>query len=149
MAVLGTRPGDQHADAGSRAAIEKPARRRVIDAHEIDPDLAHQRKIDIHLFGATEIIPFAVRFKRTVGDALAEKFLVAFEKEFRARANPRFSRFCHVERRRMPRRSFMRRLGDISHCYRGKLTASPTESAELRESPGPSARCLPECARSR
>ena len=37
---------------GGRACIEEPARRRVINADDVQPDLAHQREIALDLFAA-------------------------------------------------------------------------------------------------
>ena len=121
--VLRPRQRDQHAHSGGGAAIEKPARRRVINAHEVDPDLAHQRKIDIYLFGAPEIISLRVRLERTVGDALDKKLPVAFEKEFRDGANARFCghRFDRASRITLPVRSISSgvcavEINPVSNC---------------------------------
>jgi hypothetical protein len=59
--------------------IQKPARWRVINANNIQAHLAHQRQIDLDLLRAPEIIPFAIRFERTVRHAPNENF-VAVEK---------------------------------------------------------------------
>src|ERR1051325_3856972 len=87
---------DQHSHSRSRATIEKPAWRHVINSDQVQSDLAHQRKIDIHLFWLAEIISVRVRFERTVGDAFDEKLAVAVEKEFRNWSNSRGNGFCHV-----------------------------------------------------
>ena len=43
--VFRPRQRDQDPHARRRAAIEKPARRQVINAHDVDPELAHLREI--------------------------------------------------------------------------------------------------------
>ena len=121
--MLGPRQGNEHANASGCAAIEEPARRRVINAHEIDPDLAHERKIDIHLFGASEIIFFRVRLKRAVGDALDEKLPISFEKELGDSANARFCahRSVRASRITLPVRSISSgvcavEINPVSNC---------------------------------
>ena len=61
----------------------------MINPHDVQADLAHQRQIGIHLFGPAEIISFRIRLERTVRDAFDEKLSVAFEEKFRDRANSR------------------------------------------------------------
>ena len=65
----------------------------MINSHNIQADLTHEGEIDIHLLRPPEIVPLGVRLERTVRDAFDEKLFVAFEKEFRRRAN---SRVCVV-----------------------------------------------------
>jgi len=59
----------------------------VINPHNVDADLAHHRKIDIHLRGPAEIMLLFVRLERPVGNAFDEKLVIADEKELCGRAN--------------------------------------------------------------
>ena len=83
------RPGqrDENAHSRRRATIQEPERRDVIDPDDVQSDFAHLREIALHLIARAEVMPFRVRFERPVGDALDEKFSVAFEEKFRDRAN--------------------------------------------------------------
>ena len=78
-------PGKRHQNAHPRgsATIEEPARRRMINPHDVQTRIAHQRQIGIHLFRPADIISIRIRFERTVRDAFDEKLLVAFEKKLR------------------------------------------------------------------
>src|SRR5713101_6261842 len=60
----------------------------MINPHHVQAGLTHERKIDIYLFRAPEMISLRVRLKWPVGHALDKKLPLAFEKEFRDRANP-------------------------------------------------------------
>src|SRR5437868_2088315 len=98
--MLRPRQRNKHAHPLAGAAIEKPARRSVINPHEVQASLAHQCKIDIDLLSFSQIISVRVRLEWSVSDAFNKKFSVAFEKEFRDRANSRVCLRCHVERSR-------------------------------------------------
>ena len=95
-------PGKRHqyAHPCASASVEKPGRRCVINSHNIQADLAHEGKIDIHLLRPSEIVPLGVRLEGTVCDTFDEKLFVTFQKEFRRRANSLVCRRCHVERSR-------------------------------------------------
>ena len=60
----------------------------MINPHNVQADLTHEREIDIYLFRAPEMISLRVRLKRPVGHAFDKKLPLAFEKEFRDPANP-------------------------------------------------------------
>ena len=85
--MLRPRQRDQDAHPGSRAAIEKPERRDVINANDVDPELAHLGEIALRLIGWPKIVPVRVRFERPVGDAFDEELAVAFEEKFRDRTD--------------------------------------------------------------
>src|SRR6266513_6668 len=87
----GQRNQNTHSSRGT--FLQKPIRRRMIDAQNVQPDLAHHAKIDIHLFGPAESVPLRVRLERAVSRAFDEKLPIAFEAELRNVANP-----CHVKR---------------------------------------------------
>ena len=55
----------------------------MIDAHDVDPELAHLREIAVRLLLGAKIIAVRIRLERPVGDALDEKLPVALEEEFR------------------------------------------------------------------
>ena len=80
--MLRPRNRDQDPNAGSGAAIQKPARRRVIDPHQINSQLRHQVQIPLELLPGTEIVTFRIRTKWPVGDAFDEKFALALKEEF-------------------------------------------------------------------
>src|SRR6059058_3924860 len=61
----------------------------MVNPHEVQTYLAHQRKIDIDLIGPPKITSVRVRLEWSVSDAFDKKLPVAFEKEFRDRANSR------------------------------------------------------------
>src|SRR5437016_11450081 len=80
---------DEHTHAGTCATIEKPSRWNMVDPHHVEAGLAHQRQIGVNLLRSSEIISVCVRLERTIGDPFKKKFPIAFEKEFRDRANAR------------------------------------------------------------
>ena len=84
-------PWERHQNAHPRgsATIEEPARRRMINPHNVQARLAHQRQIGIHLFRPADIISIRIRFERTVRDAFNEKLLVSVEKELRRGSDSR------------------------------------------------------------
>ena len=82
----------------------------MIDPNNIETNLAHQGEIDIDLLGPSQVVPFGVRVERTVRNAFNKKLIITLQKEFRRRANSRVPSCCHVERSRLPSRSFIRRL---------------------------------------
>jgi hypothetical protein len=123
----------QHAHPCVSASVEKPSRRRMINAHNIQSGLSHEREIDIHLLGPTEIVPFGVRLEGTVRDAFDEKLFVTFQKEFRRRAN---SRVCpHSESSLSPCTALTQRFyrrGSHVGCCKGRF--QPTRlPLQLRE----------------
>jgi hypothetical protein len=59
----------------------------MINPHQVQTGLTHERKVAIYLFRAPEMISLRVRLKRPVGHAFDKKLPLAFEKEFRDRAN--------------------------------------------------------------
>src|SRR5919106_4410366 len=79
---------DERTHAGSGATIEKPSRGDMIDPHDVEAGLAHQRQVGFNLSLPSEIISVCVRLEWSVGNPLNEKFFVALEKEFRDSANP-------------------------------------------------------------
>src|SRR5580765_374297 len=88
----------QHAHPGGSTAIKKPARRRMVNPHNVQTGLAHESKIAIDLLRSSEVISFCVRLERTVGNAFHKELLVSVKKEFRHRANSGVCHACHVER---------------------------------------------------
>src|SRR6266568_3056231 len=84
-------PGKRHEHAHPRSGttIEKPARRRMINSHNVETDLMHEGKIGIDLLGSSKIISFRVRLEGTVSNAFDKKLFVAFEEEFCDCANSR------------------------------------------------------------
>ena len=80
---------NKHVHPRAGTAIEKPARRSVINPDEVQATLAHQCKIDIDLLRFSQIISVRVRLKGSVSNAFNKKLLVSFEKKFRDRANSR------------------------------------------------------------
>src|SRR6266545_8267923 len=95
--MLRPRQCDEHTHAGSGATIKKPLRWDMINPHNVEAGLAHQRQIDVDLFRPSEIISLCIRFERSVGNPFDKKFLVSFEKEFRNRPNPRICCPYHVK----------------------------------------------------
>src|SRR5215471_16091814 len=93
-------PGKRHenADTGGSATVEKPARRRMIDSHNVHARLAHQRQIGIHLFRPANVIAIPIRFEGTVRDTFNEKLPVSVEEELRSGSDSRVCCLCHVER---------------------------------------------------
>jgi hypothetical protein len=61
----------------------------MINPHDVQADLAHQRQIGVSLFRSSEIISLSVRLERSVGNPFKKKFPVALEKKFRDSTNPR------------------------------------------------------------
>src|SRR5262249_38043369 len=88
----------ENADTGGSATVEKPARRRMIDSHNVHTCLAHQRQIGIHLFRPANVIAIPIRFKRTVRDTFNEKLPVSVEEELRSGSDSRVCCLCHVGR---------------------------------------------------
>ncbi len=86
----------QHAHPRGSTTIKKPARRRMINPHNVQTDLAHESKIAIDLLRSSEVISFRVRLERTIGNAFDKELFVSFKKEFRHRANSRVCHACHV-----------------------------------------------------
>ena len=82
----------------------------MIDPNNIETNLAHQGEIDIDLIGPSQIVPFGIWVERAVCNAFNEKLIITLQKEFCRRANSRIPSCCHVERSRLPSRSFIRRL---------------------------------------
>src|ERR1041384_7519824 len=84
----------------------------MINPHNIDCRLAHQRQIGIQLLGRTER-PFTyTRAEWTVCDAFDEKFVLSVKKEFRFGSDSGVCCFCHVERSLPPK------TGSMSSCFR-------------------------------
>src|SRR6266576_4918231 len=71
------------------ATIEEPARRRMINPHNVHASLAHQRQIGIQLFPPADIISIRVRFERTVRDPFDEKLPVSVEEKLRSGSDSR------------------------------------------------------------
>ena len=84
-------PGKSHKDAysGNGTTIKKPARRRMVNPHNIETNLAHERKIDVHLLSSSQVIFFGVRLEGSIRDSLHKKLSVTLKKEFRDWANSR------------------------------------------------------------
>ena len=57
----------------------------MINPHNIQANLTHEREIGIHLLRPSEIVPLGVRLEGTVRDTFDEKLFVTFQKEFRRR----------------------------------------------------------------
>jgi len=84
-------PGKSHKDAysGNSTTIKKPAWRRMVNPHNIETNLAHECKIDVHLLRSSEVIFFGVRLEGSIRDSLHKKLSVTLKKEFRDWANSR------------------------------------------------------------
>ena len=95
--MFGPGQSDQNAHARRRATIQKPARRHVIDANDVDPEFAHLREVTARLLVRAEVMAFRIRFERPVGDALDEKFPVAFEEELGERTDADGRSLTHEE----------------------------------------------------
>src|SRR5204862_3712469 len=95
--VFFPRKSHQNAHPRGSATIEEPARRRMINPHNVQARLTHQCQIGIHPFRPADIVSVRIRFKRTVRDPFYEKLLLAFEKELRLGDNSGDCRLCHVE----------------------------------------------------
>jgi hypothetical protein len=67
----------------------------MINADNVDAELAHQGEIPVELFGRPEIVAFGVRFEWAVGDAFNEELAVPFEEELRDGANRAERRGTH------------------------------------------------------
>src|SRR5262245_13841961 len=98
--VFFPRERHQHAHPSGSATIEEPARRRMINPHNVHARLAHQRQIGIHLLWPADVISIRVRFERTVGNPFDEKLPIAVEKKLRNGSDSGVSYLCHVERSR-------------------------------------------------
>ena len=59
----------------SAREIEKPARRDVVDAQQVDPELLHEREIAPRLLRIADEIALRIRRERPVGHALEEQLL--------------------------------------------------------------------------
>ena len=81
----------QHAHACSSTTIQKPAGRRMVNAHQIQPGLTHQRQIDVDLIRAAHIVSVGIRLERAVRHTFNKKLYVALEKKFRGRPNSRIA----------------------------------------------------------
>src|SRR5215510_11186782 len=82
--VFFPRESHQNPHAGGSATVEEPARRRMINSHNVDARLAHQRQIGIHLFRPANVIAIPIRFEGTVRDTFNEKLPVSLEEELRS-----------------------------------------------------------------
>ena len=80
--VLGPGNGNEATNAVLRAGVEEPARRNIIDAHEIEPGLVHHGEVRLCLVRCAEVFARGVGGERTIGRALDEKLAVAFAEEF-------------------------------------------------------------------
>src|SRR5947209_11451214 len=85
----------KHSHTDSSTTVEIPTWRRVINPHQIQTSLPHQRKIGIKLLRPPEVVAISVRLERTVSHAFHEEFFVAFEEEFCSGTNPRVYDGCH------------------------------------------------------
>ena len=95
--MLRPRESDQHAHAGRGATIEKPARRQMINAHDVDPELAHLGEVAARLLLRAKVIAGRIRLERPVGGALDEKFPVALEEELGERTDADRRSLTHEE----------------------------------------------------
>lgn len=93
------RPGkrDQDAHPGFRSAIEKPARRQVINPDEIDPEFAHLGEVAPDLLRGAEVIAVRVGFEWTVGHTLDEKLALAFKEKLGEGSDAERRRLTHEE----------------------------------------------------
>ena len=107
-------PGKRHQNAHPRgsATIEEPARRRMINPHNVHTRLAHQRQIGIQLFWPADIISIRIRFERTVRDPFDEKLLVSVEEKLRSGSDSGVCCLCHV--------SVIRDISRRLLCFRRK-----------------------------
>src|SRR4051812_39495779 len=87
--VFRPRQRDQRANPFLAASVEKPARRRVINAHHIEADLPHLREIATDLFRRADVESFCIRLERPVGHALNEELAIAVEEKLRDCADAR------------------------------------------------------------
>src|SRR6266480_4026316 len=91
---------NHHAHTGIGTTIKKPTWWRMVNSHNIQTSLAHERQIGIDLRGLAKIVSFRVRLERSVSDAFNKKLPVTVEKELCNWSNSRVCRTCHVERSR-------------------------------------------------
>jgi len=58
-------PGErhQHAQTASSTAIQKPAWRRMVNPHNIQASLAHEREVKIDLLRPAKVVPFGIRLE--------------------------------------------------------------------------------------
>src|SRR2546430_15192848 len=84
-------PGKSHKDAysGNGTTIKKPARRRMVNPHNIDTNLVHKRKIEVYLLMSSEVVFFGGRLEKSQPDSLHKKLLDHRKKEYRVGANLR------------------------------------------------------------
>ena len=95
--MLRPRERDEDAHAGFCTTIEKPARRQMIDACHVDPELAHLREVTPRLLRGAEIIAGRVRLEWSVGGALDKKLAVALEEELGERTDADRRSLTHEE----------------------------------------------------
>src|SRR6266567_693621 len=91
---------------------------------------AHQCKIDIDLLSFSQIISVRVRLEWSVSNAFDEKFAVAFEKEFRDRANSRVCAHSGNFLVQAPRRRKV--FGRDDAPYLAKLGSTSRTTAPVR-----------------
>jgi len=85
--MLGPGDGDKGAEAEFAAEIEEPDGRDVVEAEEVDAEVAHHGEVAAALVRVPDEIALIVRGEWAVSDAFEEEFLVALEEEFRADAD--------------------------------------------------------------
>jgi hypothetical protein len=99
--VLGPRDGDEAADAVLRAGVEEPPRRHIVDAHEVDARVAHQREVGARFVRRAEMHPLRVGREWSVGRALDEKLAVALEEKLGLNADRSAEIHTHSARGRL------------------------------------------------
>ena len=80
--VFCPRQGNQYTNSGLGTGVKEPARRAVINANNVEAGCANLSQILRGLNFCSEVISRSVWFKRAIGDALKEKFPLAFEEKF-------------------------------------------------------------------
>ena len=85
--VLGPRDRDQHEQPRLGEQVHEPARRHVVDAQEVDAEVAHEREVGAHACRRAEELARRIGMERPVGDALEEKFLVSAKEKLRVDAD--------------------------------------------------------------
>jgi hypothetical protein len=80
--ALVPRDGDHDAEAEFLGEIEEPAGRRVVDAQDIDAEVAHEAEVDGDFFRRGKIgAAFGVGAEGAVGDALEIELVFALEEK--------------------------------------------------------------------
>ena len=78
---------NEGANAPRGAQIQEPARRHIINAHQIHARLDHHVEILGRSLGSPKVVALRIRRKRTVGHPLDEKLFIPLEEKLGAHAH--------------------------------------------------------------